>query len=114
MIYHCVPYTHYRTALFLNFNNRLLMFSRKLLRAVVFPLLLLASFVGLAQNRTVSGRVLDSAGRGIPGVSVSVKGQPSVGATTVDGGTYSLSVPANASTLVFSSVGYTAQEAGIP
>lgn len=86
---------------------------RKLLYAIGLPVLLFLSFVGSAQNRVISGRVTDSSGRGVPGVSVAVKGQPSVGTTTNESGNYSLSVPSNASTLTFSSVGYAYREVSI-
>lgn len=86
---------------------------RKLLYAIGLPLFLLFSFVSAAQDKTVSGRVTDSAGRGVAGVSVSVKGQTGRGTTTSETGNYSLSVPANATTLVFSSVGYGTQEIAI-
>ena len=85
---------------------------RKLLYAIGLPLLLLFSLVVSAQQRVISGRVTDAAGKGIAGVSVTVKGQ-SIGTTTSDDGSYSLNVPANAKTLVFSSVGFTTQETAI-
>lgn len=63
-----------------------------------------------AQNRTISGRVLDaSTGQGLPGVTVLVKGT-TVGATTNAEGTYSLNIPDGATTLVFSSIGYATSE----
>src|SRR5215210_1394437 len=86
---------------------------RRLLHFIGAPLLLLFSFISSAQDKVVTGRVTDSAGRGIPNVSVSVKGQNARGTTTSETGAYSLSVPANATTLVFSSVGYGAQEVSI-
>ncbi len=82
---------------------------RKLLYVIGLPLFLVFSLVSSAQDKVVSGRVTDTAGRGIPGVSVSVRGLASRGTTTTSNGDYSLSVPANA-TLVFSSVGYGTQE----
>lgn len=85
---------------------------RKLLYAFGLPLFLLCSVLAFAQNRVITGRVTDAGGKGIGGVSVTVKGQ-SLGTTTTDDGTYSLSVPSNASTLVFSSVGFSAQESSI-
>src|SRR4051794_11409357 len=66
----------------------------------------------LAQNRTVTGKVTDSIGLGIPNVSVTIKGAKS-GTTTDAGGNFTLTAPANASTLVISSVGYQDQEVGI-
>jgi TonB-linked SusC/RagA family outer membrane protein len=65
-----------------------------------------------AQNRTTSGRVVGSDGTGLPGVTVLVKGT-SLGAATDADGRFSIPVPAGATTLVFSFVGYTSQEARI-
>nr|WP_279387750.1 SusC/RagA family TonB-linked outer membrane protein [Hymenobacter edaphi] len=59
-----------------------------------------------AQSRSISGRVLDaSSGQGLPGVTVLVKGTTNGASTNADG-SYTLNVPADASTLVFSSIGY--------
>jgi len=67
-----------------------------------------------AQNRTISGRVTDRAtGQGLPGVTVVVKGQPSIGASTNADGGFSLGIPAMATSLVFSFIGYSTQEAPI-
>ncbi|GAB3237435.1 TonB-dependent receptor [Hymenobacter seoulensis] len=57
---------------------------------------------------TVTGRVVDEKGAGIPGVNVIVKGTTTGTQTDADG-RYSLTAPDNA-TLLFSFVGYTAQE----
>ncbi len=54
-------------------------------------------------QRTVTGRVTDDMGSPIPNVSVLVKGS-NLGTVTADDGTYSIAVPANGRTLVFSSV----------
>jgi TonB-linked SusC/RagA family outer membrane protein len=60
-----------------------------------------------AQNRNITGRVTDAAtGQGLPGVTVLVKGT-SVGASTNADGGYSLSVPASATAITFSFIGYT-------
>ncbi|MDQ3846980.1 MAG: SusC/RagA family TonB-linked outer membrane protein, partial [Bacteroidota bacterium] len=67
--------------------------------------------MSLAQ-RPVTGRVTDDKGEALSGVSVVVKGE-SGGATTNREGRYSISVPAGKDTLVFSFVGFTAQEVGI-
>jgi TonB-linked outer membrane protein, SusC/RagA family len=68
-----------------------------------------------AQSRQVSGRVVSSEdNQPIPGVSVFVKGFPNIGSFTDGSGNYSLrNIPANATTLVFSSVGYQSLEANI-
>ncbi|MFA8433756.1 MAG: SusC/RagA family TonB-linked outer membrane protein [Marinifilaceae bacterium] len=82
----------------------------------LFSLLILC-FIGLqsvlAQTREVSGVVTSADdGLSIPGTSVFVKGT-SVGTTTDFDGKYSLKVPEDAKTLVFSFVGMTTQEVEI-
>ncbi len=68
--------------------------------------------VGAQQQRTITGTVVDETGAPLPGVSVVVKGT-TVGIVTDIDGNYSLDVPANAETLVFSFVGMKAQEVPI-
>ncbi|UOQ72080.1 carboxypeptidase-like regulatory domain-containing protein [Hymenobacter cellulosilyticus] len=83
-------------------------------------LLLMSLFLSLtligsawAQNRVISGRVLDVATNdGLPGASVLVKGT-SIGTATNAEGSYTLSVPADATTLVFKQLGYGSQERAI-
>ncbi|MFD2999383.1 SusC/RagA family TonB-linked outer membrane protein [Pontibacter toksunensis] len=58
---------------------------------------------------TVTGKVTDPSGVGLPGVTVVVKGTTRGTATGVDGG-FSLAVPSTGATLVFSYIGYTTQE----
>ncbi|MGV3527771.1 MAG: SusC/RagA family TonB-linked outer membrane protein [Flavisolibacter sp.] len=82
---------------------------RKLLRMLALPLLLFASLQSLAQVRTITGTVTDASGLPLGGVSVTVKGE-TAGTITSETGAYSLSVNAAATTLVFSSVGYTPVE----
>ncbi|WP_460510776.1 MULTISPECIES: SusC/RagA family TonB-linked outer membrane protein [Hymenobacter] len=66
-----------------------------------------------AQNREISGRVTDASnGQGLPGVTVLVKGTTIGASTNADGG-FTISVPASATTLVFSSVGYAGIERAI-
>ncbi|WP_082684978.1 TonB-dependent receptor [Hymenobacter sedentarius] len=59
-------------------------------------------------DATVTGRVVDEKGAGLPGVNVVIKGGSNGTQTDMDG-KFTLSVPEN-STLVFSFVGYTSQE----
>ncbi len=82
-------------------------------------LLLFLVFCGIvlsayAQQRTLTGTVTSSVeGEGqMPGVSVSVKGT-TVGITTDINGKYTLAIPQNASTLVFSYIGMKKQEVEI-
>lgn len=85
--------------------------KRTLLLVVACVLSLTTVF---AQNKAVSGKVIAAAdGLPLPGVSVSVKGTPSVGTQTDAAGTFKLSVPANATTLVFKYIGYKYAEAAI-
>lgn len=63
-----------------------------------------------AQQRTVTGKVTTAEdGLAFPGVSVFVKGT-TVGVITDSNGNYSLSIPSEAETLVFSFIGYISQE----
>ncbi len=70
-------------------------------------------FVGIetlsAQTKDISGKVVDDQGAAIPGVSVMVKGT-TVGTITRPDGVYNLSVPEDATTILFSFIGMKAQE----
>ncbi|TAJ15350.1 TonB-dependent receptor [Marinilabiliaceae bacterium JC017] len=67
----------------------------------------------LAQTKNITGTVTDAGdGAPIPGVSVFVKGT-TVGTVTRPDGVYTLAVPSEATTLVFSFVGMKAQEIAI-
>ncbi|MEI6945960.1 SusC/RagA family TonB-linked outer membrane protein [Paraflavisolibacter sp. H34] len=74
----------------------------------VVLLLLIFSFHSYAQTKTVRGTVTNEAGLPLPGVTVSAPGT-TAGTSTNDSGQYVLSVPAGASTLRFSNVGYEQQ-----
>nr|WP_229581239.1 TonB-dependent receptor [Persicitalea jodogahamensis] len=61
-------------------------------------------------EKTIQGKVTDSAtGQGLPGVNVVVKGT-SQGTTTNEQGNYTMTVTDNAAVIVFSFVGYLSQE----
>ncbi|WP_114748165.1 SusC/RagA family TonB-linked outer membrane protein [Pleomorphovibrio marinus] len=73
-------------------------------------MLLLFSFAGFAQDRTITGTVTDAdADSPLPGVSVLVKGTNTGTVTDIDGN-YSISIPTTGNTLVFSYLGYGRQE----
>ncbi|WP_162944490.1 SusC/RagA family TonB-linked outer membrane protein [Flavisolibacter nicotianae] len=76
------------------------------------PVLLLFSVVVFAQTKTVTGRVTDATGKAVSGASVIIKGQAR-GVMTSEDGTYSIPVPANATSIIVSSVGFTPQEISI-
>ncbi len=85
---------------------------KKVFAGFFLSFLLCSSFASLAQTKTVSGKVMDGAGVGIPNVSLVVKGT-TTGSSTGTNGDFTITVPASASTLTFSSVGYQPQEVRI-
>lgn len=58
-----------------------------------------------AQTRTITGRVTDASGNPVANASVIVKGT-TVGTTTNEDGTYTITLPDNAKVLVISGIGY--------
>jgi len=79
---------------------------------MLFAFLSLLSMQIFAQ-RTVTGMVTSAAdGQGLPGVAVAVKGT-SLGTVTDINGKYTLNVPEEAKTLVFSFMGYKTKEVAI-
>lgn len=73
-------------------------------------LLLITSVPAFSQSeKKISGTVLDEQGLALPGASVQFKGS-SIGTSTDANGKYSLNVPNNTGSLVFSFVGYSPLE----
>ena len=68
----------------------------------------LGSFSASAQNRTISGKVVDAGGQPVIGAAVMVVGNSRIGTATDLNGAFSLSVPAGANISV-ESIGYKAQ-----
>ncbi|RYE37097.1 MAG: TonB-dependent receptor [Sphingobacteriaceae bacterium] len=62
-----------------------------------------------AQQKVVKGTITDEKGLTLPGVSVRVKGT-TIGLQTGLDGKYSITVPSETATLVFTSIGYTPRE----
>jgi iron complex outermembrane receptor protein len=78
--------------------------------AVLALLSLLTGSAAWAQGRVVTGRVTaQEDGSALPGVSVVVKGT-TTGTATDGSGNYSVTVPGNETTLVYSFIGYVSQE----
>ncbi|HEY4208494.1 MAG TPA: carboxypeptidase-like regulatory domain-containing protein, partial [Puia sp.] len=80
-------------------------------------LLLLCGLVFLccsawAQNRTITGKVLDDQGAPIIGATVQAKGT-SIAAVTANDGSYTISVPQKVKALIVSSIGYAREELSI-
>ena len=63
----------------------------------------------LAQTRTITGRIVDAQGAGVPNASVTIKGT-NTGTVTNAEGNFSLTVPNTARALVVSSIGFQNQE----
>lgn len=80
---------------------------RKILMLLCGMLLLYGQL--LAQTKTITGRVTDESGNPVPNASVTVRGT-SLGTTSKEDGTYSLTVPASSKTLTISAVGMAEQE----
>jgi TonB-dependent starch-binding outer membrane protein SusC len=70
------------------------------------------SSLAFAQGRSVSGKVVDETGQSLPGVNVLVKGTTS-GTVTDGDGAYTIGGVSDNSTLVFSFIGYVAQEVAV-
>jgi TonB-linked SusC/RagA family outer membrane protein len=92
-----------------NFKKKTKSHMRRFL--TLFTVLMLSGILALAQNRVVSGTVTDDKGQPVEGASIKVKGAKTGTAADLNG-SYSISVPANA-TLVISGVGITQQEVAV-
>ena len=89
--------------------------GRQKLRRCLFSgfFLLMLSASAWAQQRTVSGTVTDAeSGESLPGVNVILKGTTEGTVTNIQGD-YTLSVPSDGGTLVFSFIGLTSREVEI-
>lgn len=82
---------------------------RKLLLMAAAMLLVVGN---LMAQKTITGKVTDAMGNPLPNVSIIVKGS-TTGTVTKEDGTYSLTVPANARSLIFSAVDMATFEAAI-
>jgi TonB-dependent starch-binding outer membrane protein SusC len=89
--------------------------KKRLLARKVIPLFLLL-FIGsmsFAQNKIISGKITDSkSGLPLQGVTIIVKGTKTGGESIADG-TFKMNVPASATTLVITYIGYNKMEVPI-
>ncbi len=84
--------------------------QRQILRSTILSIFLMLFVSALhAQDRNITGQVTDDAGEAVPGVSIVVSGTVSGTITGADG-SYSLTVPAEATHLMFSFIGMTTQQ----
>ena len=82
------------------------------LKLLLTVLLFLCCQIVFSQSSVVSGKVTDANGLPVSGVSVLVKGTLTGTVTNADGN-YSINVPSDASTLVFSSLGFETREMSV-
>lgn len=82
---------------------------KKTMKISFMFLLCLFALPGFAQERIITGNVTDEEGVPLPGVAVLIKSTSTGTATDFDGN-FSLKIPENDTTLVFSFLGYTKQE----
>ena len=66
-------------------------------KGLLLPLFLLFSILGYSQ--TINGIITDEQNNSLPAVNISVLGK-SIGVTSGDDGTYSLTIPANRSVVI--------------
>ena len=89
------------------------MSCKNLLKSAAVIILLCVSQLVMAQDRVVSGKVIDSKdSTPVVGASVQPKGAKTGTATKSDG-SFTLSVASNVTTLVISSIGYATQEVSV-
>lgn len=80
---------------------------------IIFLFVSLAFSLGAIGQKTVTGTVKDETGTAIPGVSVFVKDDITIGTTTNASGNFSLNLPAKKSALKISSIGYLSQDVDV-
>jgi len=85
------------------------MSRRNLLQSIILPAMLLFTQLSFAQDRVITGRVTDSTGTGLAGVTVTAKGTQTVTQTTNDG-SFRITIPSSVDALVFSSVGFATRQ----
>ena len=85
---------------------------RNFYKTITLPVLLVIALIASAQDKVITGTVTDSRGSGIHGVTVTPKGG-STGTQTNSDGSFRITVAPAVTTLVFSSIGFTAREVSI-
>jgi iron complex outermembrane receptor protein len=85
------------------------MSCRKLLQSIILPAMLLFSQLSFAQDRLITGRVTDSTGTGLAGVTVTARGSQTSTQTANDG-SFRITIPSSVDALIFSSVGFSTRQ----
>lgn len=83
------------------------------MKRILFLVVLCITSTQLWAQRTVTGRVLDDEGYGIPSAGVSVQGAPQIGTVTDVDGNFTLSVPDDYNTLTIRAIGFNEQNVAI-
>ncbi|MBS1946884.1 MAG: TonB-dependent receptor [Bacteroidetes bacterium] len=83
--------------------------TRLLRQITLLMLCVIMTQLAFSQTKTITGKITDDKGNPIQGATITVRGSK-VGTSTDASGAFSLNVPANAKTLVISSVGFSEQE----
>ena len=79
---------------------------------LLFLVLFSTSYYASAQSRAVTGKVTDTKGETLPGVSIKLKGT-SIGTTSGTDGRYTINVSGNNSILVVTYIGFVSQEVAV-
>ena len=77
---------------------------------LLFTCFLISMGLAIAQNKPVSGTVVDENGEPVAGASVFAKGAATIGTNTDENGRFSLSVPESVSRLIVTYIGYVDSE----
>ncbi|HEY8959022.1 TonB-dependent receptor plug domain-containing protein, partial [Chitinophaga sp.] len=86
--------------------------TRSIKHLFLCTLMLAIQGIAAAQNKTITGKITDKNGVAIPGATVQIKGTKS--GTSADAeGAFKVSVPPEATALIITFIGYTAQEVSI-
>ena len=85
------------------------MFVNKIYILIIF---LLSSFISMAQNFSINGKVIDATGKPLEGATVSERGKKNTTITSMEG-KFKLSVASGKSTLVITYVGHDLQEMNV-
>ncbi len=78
-------------------------------KVLLLQFLLLLGCISFAQQKTVTGKVLDADGNPLPGVTIGIKGT-NTNVQTIADGSFSITVPSNQTVLKFSSAGMKYEE----
>lgn len=93
-------------------SNNTIIVQKKALEITAVPLLGIEALTEKALPAEIKGKVTDTKGEALIGVSVKVKGT-AVGVSTDVNGNYTINAPDGSTTLVFTYIGYTTQEVAI-